>query len=164
MVFCVLHGSGAKFGPYFLPSTPPMNQHSYRQLLETKVFPDMKQSLGQAKFRQVVWQQDGARCHTSHMVMDFLDEIFEDRVVSQNCRRGMLWSASSPDMNPCDSFLWGHLKSKTYSPMPNSMPALKNKLRRKFREIPAWMVQHAILNIKKRARLCIEADGGHFEP
>ena len=95
---------------------------------------------------------------------------------SQHRREHLLWSTSwrdgsilpfpdvSPDMNPCDSFLWGHLKSKTYSPMPNSMPALKNKLRRKFREIPAWMVQHAILNIKKRARLCIEADGGHFEP
>ena len=58
MVFCVLHGSGKKFGPYFHDENENINQHSYRHLLQSKVFPQMKRCLGQELFSQTTWQQD----------------------------------------------------------------------------------------------------------
>ena len=32
----------------------------------------------------------------------------------------------SPDLNPCDFFLWGYLKSKVYSNRPQSIEELKD--------------------------------------
>ena len=46
----------------------------------------------------------------SNMVMEWLDGIFEERMLAIRARRGDSWAPSSPDMNPCDSFLWGYLK------------------------------------------------------
>ena len=44
-----------------------VNQFSYRQLLEDKVFLVMKQTLGLSKFSWTVWQQDGAKQHQARM-------------------------------------------------------------------------------------------------
>ena len=54
MVFCLLKGSGEKFGPYFIPPDEPVNQFSYRELLEKTVFPLMMLMLGRA-----VWGRPG---------------------------------------------------------------------------------------------------------
>ena len=97
----------------------------------------------------------------ANMAMDWLDDLFGDRVVSQNCRQGMLWSSSSPCMNPCGNFLWGYLKSKTYCPIPKSKLALKAKITREFRGIPPWMVTEFD---PQRAQLCIDVEGGTFKP
>ena len=42
MVFCLLHGSGLKFGPFFLDAGGRVTQFTYRELLERKVFPLMR--------------------------------------------------------------------------------------------------------------------------
>ena len=84
-----------------------VNQFSYRQLLEDKVFPVMKQTLGLSKFSWTVWQQDGAKQHQARMVMKWLDTIFQDRMLAIKCLRGDTWAPYSPDCNPCDFFLWG---------------------------------------------------------
>jgi hypothetical protein len=62
---------------------------------------------------QTFWfQQDGATAHTTRTSMQVLNEMFPDRMIS---RRGNIeWRARSPDLNACDFFLWGHLKSKVY--------------------------------------------------
>ena len=59
MVFCALHGSGKLFGPVFFEGNLCLNQHSYRQLLEDNIFPQMQQDLGQ-EWDSLIFQQDGA--------------------------------------------------------------------------------------------------------
>ena len=56
MVFCILHGSGQKFGPYFL-SEGRVTQYTYRELLKTKVFPKMKEKLSLAGFKRTIWNK-----------------------------------------------------------------------------------------------------------
>ena len=51
MVFCCLTGSGQKFGPFFLPDVGWVTQHSYRELLEEELFPQMQQQLGRRGWR-----------------------------------------------------------------------------------------------------------------
>ena len=150
MVFCLLHGSGQKFGPFFLEDGGRVNQFSYRELLEDMVFPLMKQRLGLAKFRRVVWQQDGAKPHQARMVMEWLDSIFGDNMLAIKSLRGDSWAPYSPDCNPCDFFLWGFLKEKVYQPLPTTMSALKRKIKSEFGKIPELMVKKAIFNMQKR--------------
>ena len=48
--------------------------------------------------------------------MRYLDNMFQDRVISRKPIRGRDWPARSPDLNPCDFCLWGYLKSKVNQP------------------------------------------------
>ncbi|PNF31709.1 hypothetical protein B7P43_G13371 [Cryptotermes secundus] len=50
-------------------------------------------------------QQHGATCLTSNETMQFLCEIFGDRLISKG-----LWPPRSPDLSPADFLLWGYLK------------------------------------------------------
>ena len=88
MVFCLLHGSGKKFGPFFHEVDENINQFSYRSLLQRKLFPQMKRALGEALFNLIVWQEDRAKPHQTNMVMNWLDSIFEERMLAIKSRRG----------------------------------------------------------------------------
>jgi hypothetical protein len=56
------------------------------------------------------FQWDGAQPHTANAVLDVLNENFDDRVLSNHFPEwfgyGRSWPPYSPDLNPCDYFLW----------------------------------------------------------
>ena len=55
--------------------------------------------------------QDGARIHTSNASLDFLQEVFGDRIMTGRQRGQMMdWPAASPDLSPADFWLHGYLK------------------------------------------------------
>ena len=84
-------------------------------------------------------------------------------MVSRKSIQGRDWPARSPDLNPLDFFLWGYLKSKVYSPLPNNLDELEANIRREVGNLQPDVIRNAILDIKKRAQMCINARGGHFE-
>ncbi|GBM52615.1 hypothetical protein AVEN_16730-1 [Araneus ventricosus] len=55
--------------------------------------------------------QDGTRPHQTPAVFDFLSEHFNDRVIAldydKHAGNSMEWPPFSPDLTPCDFFLWG---------------------------------------------------------
>jgi inhibitor of nuclear factor kappa-B kinase subunit alpha len=55
------------------------------------------------------FMQDSATAHTATYSIDVLSEVFEDRLISRR-----LWPARSPDLNPCDFYLWGNLKDSVF--------------------------------------------------
>ncbi|XP_050314555.1 phosphate carrier protein, mitochondrial-like isoform X1 [Anthonomus grandis grandis] len=62
---------------------------------------------------QDAWfQQDGAIAHTSRASMQVLREMFPGRLLS--LRGDISWPARSPDLTPCDFFLWGYLKAEVF--------------------------------------------------
>ena len=65
-----------------------VNQFSYRQLLEDKVFPPMKQALGLTKLRISVWRQDGGQPQQAKMVTEWLETIFQEWMLAIKCLRG----------------------------------------------------------------------------
>jgi hypothetical protein len=63
-------------------------------------------------------QHDGARLHIVNVVLDFLHDTFNSCVISNrfpdHFACGQNWPQNSPDLNPCDYFLWGFLKEKIF--------------------------------------------------
>jgi hypothetical protein len=62
--------------------------------------------------------------HTATYSVNGLNELFEDRLLSRG-----LWPARSPDLNPCDFYLWGNLKDKVYSNNPHTLVELQQSIR-----------------------------------
>jgi hypothetical protein len=57
------------------------------------------------------FMQDGARLHTANVVLDFLIDTFDSRVISNRLPD---WPPNSPDLNPRDYFLLGFLKKEIF--------------------------------------------------
>ncbi|KAJ4445621.1 hypothetical protein ANN_12303 [Periplaneta americana] len=61
---------------------------------------------------------DGAPAHFSRTARRYLDRRFPDRWIGRG--GPIAWPPRSPDLNPLDFYLWGHLKSLVYSsPVPD---------------------------------------------
>ena len=68
----------------------------------------------------------------------------------------------SPDLNPCDFFLWGYLKSKVYSNRPQSIEELKDAIRQEIASIPHEMIRRVIDNFRERLQQCVDNNGSHL--
>ena len=74
-----------------------------------------------------VWfQQDGSTAHTSCRSLSLLREMFPGHVNSLCGDIG--WPPHSPDLTPCDFFLWGYLKPNVYEQCPRTLEALKEAI------------------------------------
>jgi hypothetical protein len=63
------------------------------------------------------YQHDGAPPHYGRRVRYSIDEEFHGRWI---CRGGPIhWPPQSPDLNPIDFFLWGHLMENVYLVPPS---------------------------------------------
>ena len=111
----------------------------------------MKRMLGQNMSSQAIWQQDGAKPHQANMVMEWLDGIFEDRMLAIRSRRGDTWAPSSPDLNPLD-----------YKPLPTSLEELNSRIKREVRDVPESTVMKAVYSMKKRIGRLLVEEGKSF--
>ena len=93
-------------------------------------------------------------------VVKFLQTKFHGRVIS---RRGDVnWPPRSCDLTPLDFFLWGFLKGKVYANDPQTIPELKEEIRRTINEISPQLCQNVIENFVKRMNVCKQSRGGHY--
>jgi hypothetical protein len=75
---------------------------------------------------------------------------------------GQNWPPNSPDLNPCDYFLWGFLKEKIFLKKPQTMMELRAVIIQACNEITEDMCHLVINNITN----CVEVagcNGGHIE-
>jgi hypothetical protein len=61
------------------------------------------------------------------------------------------WPPRSPDFNPCDFYLWGHLKALVYNPLPKTMDDLKANISREIRKIPTESLKNVFFELEKGA-------------
>ena len=95
----------------------------------------LKRKLLDLDDNSMVWfQQDSATAHTAKNSMDVLRDLFPSHLISLLGDIG--WPARSPDLSPCDYFLWGHLKAEVYKLRPTTIDELKAAIRQKVNEIP----------------------------
>ena len=114
-------------------------------------------------FRNLSWLQDGAPAHRLFAARERLRELFGQHVIA--LYHNMEWPPRSPDLTPCDFFLWGYLKSKVYISPPVDLTDLQNRISNKvdaLRNSPA-IIRRAVQAMLQRGQLCIERDGGHVE-
>ncbi len=74
-----------------------------------------------------------------------------------------MWPPRSPDLNPCDFYLWGYLRSKIYSPKPNNIDDLKVNIEKEIRSIKPEVLIPTFQNLEKRLKKVIDVNGGHIE-
>ena len=98
--------------------------------------------------------------HCSKESMEWLSTRFQDRIISRNAE--FLWPPYSPDLNPCDFYLWGYLKSKVYTnPTPKTTEELKKTSegkRERSNLIQSSRLQTIVLHVINMSQL-IKDDG-----
>lgn len=144
-------------GPYELPQR--LNGGAYLQFLK-EVLPELLEDVPLNVRRNMWFLHDGCPAHYSLSVREFLNETFPQRWIG---RGGFIpWPPRSPDLNPLDFFLWGYIKEKVYATEIQNEEDLRLKinnavlqLRQNFPPISGnWI---------RRAQLCIQDGGRHFE-
>ena len=165
-VWAALCGNGLLVGPYFFDQN--VNGIAYLRMLNEFVFPQLAVHFNnrywEGLFWGLWWAQDGAPAHRLMQVRDRLNEVFgNNRVVGLG--HDVEWPPRSPDLTPCDFFLWGYLKDKVFSTPPQNIDELRQKIIEEFnalQEQPA-VIRKAVRDMHKRTVLCVERNGGHVE-
>ena len=60
-------------------------------------------------------------------------------------------------------FLWGHLKSRPYNPLPKTLDDLKANIERKINKISKNILKWNFLNFQKICKFVFCAEGGHIK-
>ncbi|EFN66784.1 Transposable element Tc3 transposase, partial [Camponotus floridanus] len=145
-------------GPFFFNGH--LNGNRYLEFLQT-TFSEYLRDLPLLIFRDIIFQQDGAPAHNTRAVVNFLNDRFSNRWMDTN--GPMRWPPRSPDLTPCDFFLWGYIKDIVYAIIPENEEDLRYKITRAVEGITAEMLQSTMENVIKRVECCIEHDGNTFE-
>lgn len=140
-----------------------MNGRNYRSLLLYQVDRHLRRAAVPLNVRQDMWfQHDGAPPHNALRVRNLLDRRYPGRWIGRG--GPVAWPPRSPDLNPLDFFLWGHLKGKVYNGVDiNSPEELQRRIAAALRTVTPDMVERAVSSLIRRAQLCIQMEGGHFQ-
>lgn len=164
-VWAGLCGNGDVVGPYFFDQN--MNGRTYLAMLNNFVLPNLARiynAVMDSEFTHSIWwAQDGAPPHRAREVRRKIVQIFGNRVIALG--HGEAWPARSPDLTPCDFFLWGHIKSKVYTSPPASIAVLRRRIIDAFNELKRNrnMVRSSFNEMLRRAQVCQQNNGGHVE-
>ncbi|GFW41070.1 transposable element tc3 transposase [Trichonephila clavipes] len=127
------------------PVTCSITRQRYTSLLRNKIIPDLQAC---PCLPHIIFMQDGAPPHITRCVKDVLKHHFaEERVISHQFLH--LMPPRSPDLNPCDFWLWGPLRQLVSCDQPRTLPDLKYSISRHalnmYQNTLQSTVEHAIL-------------------
>ena len=148
------------FGPYFFPST--VDGDSYRAVISEIFYNELIASYENVD--DIWFQQDGASPHTSKETRLLLQQCFGAQVISKDFEHE--WPPRSPDLTPCDFYLWGAVKDLVYmhgrvdtvSQLQDLIIGAFNKIRQ--HHMPH--VRNAVLSVRRRMELCIQQQGSQL--
>ena len=147
-------------GPYFLPRR--LNGEAYQQFLQDEL-PQLLEDVPLVIRNAMVFMHDGAPAHFSRIARQHLDNAYPNRWIG---RGGPYhWPPRSPDLNPLDFFLWGHLKSLVYATPVNNCEELKNRITARCEQIrdTPGILERVRESMRRRVQACIDANGSHFQ-
>ena len=141
---------------------PFLDTISYLDMINNFVLPILATKYGRQRNGAIPrkwWFQDGAPAHRSRAVTQKLTELFQNRIVALN--QVHEWPPRSPDMTPCDFFLWGYLKNKVFQTVPPSLAVLEQRIRHEITSLRRTrMVRRAVAAMHTKAEECIRRRGG----
>lgn len=157
-VWCALSQVGI-IGPWFFEENEravSVTSNRYAHMIQEFFVP----ALNAMNLENVWFQQDGATAHTARASMAIVRQHFPGRLISM--MGDLHWPARSPDLAPCDYFLWGYLKSLVYNNRPRTLVDLKNNIRDAVANIPVQMLERVVRNFRIRLAQCLENNGRHL--
>ena len=96
--------------------------------------------------------------HTAH-----IEAIVQFLPYSAPCRP-RTWPARSPDLTPCDYFLWGYVKDNVFvPPQPVSLPDLKNRITAAVETITPDLLSRVWQELDYRLDVCRVTKDAHIE-
>ena len=148
-------------GLFFFHDT--VTKERYKDMLENSFIPHL---LATGLPIHTQWfMQDGAHPHIANMVLDFLYEMFNFCVMSHQfpeCHEsGKLWLPHSPDINPCDFFLWGFLKEKVFQRRPENVAQLRVHIVKLCHALSEDLCQKVETNAKVCLQEVVRQNGDH---
>ena len=76
----------------------------------------------------------------------------------------MRWPPRSPDLTPCDFFLWGFVKDTVFvSPLPANLQDLRNRITAAVALVDRHMLTRVWNEMDYRIDVCRITKGGHIE-
>ncbi|GFT99002.1 uncharacterized protein TNCV_3793841 [Trichonephila clavipes] len=139
--------------------TTTVTGERYADMLQNRIIPSLADK---HLLERTIFMQDGAPPHIARCVNDLLRRSFgDDRVLSRHFHHA--WPPRSPNLSPCDYWLWGYLKSQVYHDRPTSLGMLKDNIRLQCLTITSDMLYSAVHNIIPRLQLLLRNDGEHIE-
>lgn len=135
-----------------------VNGACYLEFLKEVVWPALRYKTTRKGYW---WMQDGAPPHCTNLVKDFLLEKFQDRVISRGTP--IIWPAHSPDLNPLDFHFWGVAQQQVYKEYPETIENLIDCVKSFAARYDSSVIERVAANVVKRAKLCLDANGGHFQ-
>lgn len=124
--------------------------------------PELLENVPLVNRLNMIYQHDGAPPHIGREVKNELNRVYPNRWIG---RGGPInWPARSPDLTPMDFFFWGHLKQYVYQREAiQNEEELHDRIVEGLATITAEMIRKSGQNLLKRAQLCLQIGGGHFE-
>lgn len=98
-----------------------MTGETYKRLLRYYTFPKFQEYQ-----EDTIFQQDGAPLHLSVLECQCWYQKYANRWTG--IAGPISWPPCSPDMTPCDYFLWRYLKYIRYCEPPNTISELMTKI------------------------------------
>lgn len=143
-------------GPLFLDNH--LNGAGYLELLTNNIRPLLEVN---GNINNIIYQMDGAPCHSTIQVINYLNENYAE-VVGRN--GNIRWPPRSPDLTPLvDYFLWGTLKDKVYKNKPQDVDDLRNRIREEIQNTnESAAVRDALRKLEVIYTTCIAQNGGHI--
>ena len=146
-------------GPFFFEEngiTATVTSQRYLAMLQNFFMP----ALDELGIQDAWFMQDGATPHTARISMDHLRQAFPGRLISKY--GDLTWPAWSPDLTPCDFYLWGYLKSIVYRDRPQSLAHLKVNIEEAIRTISPGTLTNVMRIFWDRLDECIAHGGRHL--
>jgi len=145
MIWGAMSKSGTA-GLYFLPPKTTMNGAKYLELLRQKV------QLHMEVHRCTIFMHDGAPCHRSKIVTDYL--------ASQNIQV-LEWPGNSPDLNPIEN-LWSTMKDKVAERQPSSQGDLVTVIKQVWTMgLSKDLCAELVASMPRRIQAVIDSKGGN---
>ena len=105
---------------------------------------------------------DGAPPRFSRVARQFLNRHFANKWIGRG--GPVTWPARSPDLNPLDFHLSGHLKSIVHATSIENAEILRNRIERGFRQIRGTprMIERVTRSMTRRVQACLRMQSSHF--
>ena len=132
-----------------------VNEDSYLEMLETVVWPVVK------NMRGIWFQQDGAPPHVTPRVLEWLHQKFGSKIISRNS--AYPWPPYSPDLSPLDFSFWSQAMAHVVRCKPQTLDDLKEIVEDFADNFDPEIASRVVRQVKYRAALLKSVSGGHFQ-
>ena len=139
-----------------------LNSFAYKQVLKY-----YKEDLN--KFPSKLFQQDGARSHSSKLSRNMIQHLFKNRFIPtwENALKINdvfipRWPPNSPDLSAIE-IIWSIIKQMLIFFPPKDMNSLKTTIKMIWDSIPTQICENIIEHIKHRWELCLKYKGRRLD-